>query len=439
MRLYQLIPQSEILESYSKKTHSPGLQRLPISSQDSEQEKHDLSNNILSAEMKIVTQSAWEMFSHAQSYIKAIDYNFWEYNCVPEKWMTNHSCWNMMARLFFRLSPINFRPSRPAGTYPVLPQSLNALLLAYDTAGDRKSVELLFSRLLKLRSPLTQNFALSQGTRISISLYDDEADVPTPLWTAWFANYLLKGQYSPITQEEKHKLLLSIADYFIYDLQYQDFGEQGIYFFYGHSLKDRIIYNASAIVSSVLLKIGWQYQISKYIELGQRGIKYIVESQNADGSWFYAAPPAPPAIDSFHQAYIMTALQETQLLKPTEKIQHSLDTAIEYYRNTFFKKKGQYVIPKRFDKRFTPKNTWILQNFDGRDLAEAVHFFSSYHYNEEMLSGLLLFLHDYLYDEKKGFFYPEKLLGIRNKIPYLEFQGWYLVALTTFLKKVKEI
>lgn len=395
------------------------------------------SGNISSQKMKTVISLAREMFSHADSYIKSLDYNFWEYNCVPDMWMTNHSRWNMIIRLFFRLSLIDFRPSLPTGSYPILPQSLSALLDAYEIAGDAESIKLLFPRLIRLRSSQTHNFALSQGTRISISLYDDGADVPTPLWTAWFANYLLKEQYAPITEEEKDKLLLAIANYFIDDLQYQDFGQKGIYFFYGHSLKNKIICNASAVISSILLKIGLKYQTARYIELGKRGIEYILESQNKDGSWFYVAPPAHPAIDSFHQAYIMMALEDVQAIEPEERLQDCLDAATEYYCNTFFKRKGKYIIPKRFDRRFMPRNTWLLQNFDGRDLAEAIRFFSSYRYDEEMLEGLLFFLHDCLYDKKKGFFYPEKLLGIRNKIPYLEFQGWYLAALSTFLRKVQ--
>lgn len=45
-----------------------------------------------------------------------------------------------------------------------------------------------------------------------------------------------------------------------------------------------------------------------FVELGQRGLKYICRKQNVDGSWFYAGSPERPTIDCFHQSYILQAI-----------------------------------------------------------------------------------------------------------------------------------
>lgn len=90
---------------------------------------------------------------------------------------------------------------------------------------------------------------MKQGIRIAINLYENSADDPTPLNTIWFGQFLLEEHSKVIEESERKELLYSIVAYLTEELGYVDYGEQGIYFYYGPTLKKEI-YNASAIISA---------------------------------------------------------------------------------------------------------------------------------------------------------------------------------------------
>ncbi len=100
--------------------------------------------------------------------------------------------------------------------------------------------------------------------------------------------------------------------------------------------------------------------------------------------------------------------------------------------------RGDLIIPIRYDKRYLPRNTWLFQSVDGRDIAEALVFFSKYSYDETMINGLLSYLHKEFYDKKTGAFASEILIWGKNKIPYIEFQAWFLYSLETVSSYIKK-
>jgi hypothetical protein len=370
------------------------------------------------------------MVTGLEKYLKSINYDYFEYNYVPD-WLfgKNHSL-NVFFRLFFRLSIINFRKKQKS--YPAMPQSLVSMLKAYNVSGNKNVLLLLLPRLLSLKSPKTNNFALSQGIRIAVNLYENDSLDPTPLNTLWFGEFVLEENLGIFNDSDRKEMLLSIGDYLINELGFIDYADKGIYFFYGPTLKKEI-YNASAITSSFLLDIGHKYNIEQYNSLGELGVKYILNKQNYDGSWFYADIEKGKSIDNFHQSYILQALA-----KAKKYLSFSIDENYEkgklYYKNRLFRYKNQYIIPLRYDRRYLPRNTWLLQKLDGRDLVEALVFFSKYEYQKEMVDGLINYTYDIMYDKKKGCFASEILIYGKNRIPYLEFQGWYLYALKTVAK-----
>ncbi|MDE6497055.1 MAG: hypothetical protein K2L21_00140 [Muribaculaceae bacterium] len=250
------------------------------------------------------------MIGAAERWLEAHDYHYIECNYVPPRIFTRNRKLNMLIRTAFRLLPFNLRSKKDIGRSPYTPHEAVASLAACGAGGDTKTGAQLTRRVMEqLQSPLTRNFALRQGIRISISLYEDSGDDPTPLNTVFFGDYLLR--YGALDEEDRREVLMAICRYLTQELGYEDHGEDGIYFFYGHHLKD-VIYNASAIISSFLIRTGTTYGIDKYVELGKRGISYIIKNQNPDGSWYYYGPPHRKAIDGFHQSYILKALMDVK-------------------------------------------------------------------------------------------------------------------------------
>ena len=364
-------------------------------------------------------------------WLESQDYNYIECNHVPEHLFTHNRRVNTLLRTFFRLCPVNMRRMRrpQSGLYPLTPQSNVAMLRACMLTGDTAAADKLLRRLLELRSPKTRNFALRQGIRIAISIYENSADDPSPLNTAWFGHLLLDMPPASLAEDELASLLGSIARYFVSESGYDDHGRRGVYFRYGPTVQKEI-YNASAVISAFLLKFGTRFGDELCMSLGQRGIGYICNVQNPDGSWFYAEGAAP-AVDNFHQSYILQALCESQPLLPFD-IGQNIRRGTEYYRGLFVTD-GDCLRPLRYDRRYTPRNTWLLQHVDGRDVAEAIILFSKYRPEEATAARLVNYAYDKLFNRRRGYMYPEILLYGKNRIPYIEFQGWYLCAFTTFV------
>lgn len=369
-----------------------------------------------------------KMIEGVEAWLQSQNYNYIECNHVPVHLFKNNARYNVLLRTFFRLCPYNLRYlKRPkSGLFPLTPQCLVAMLKAFAISNNKEVIRLLYQRTLSLRSPKTKNFSLRQGIKIAISLYENSADDPTPLNTVWFGEFLLDEHSGVINDTEKKELLQSIATYLIEELGYVDHNEQGIYFYYGPTLKKEV-YNASAIISSFLVKVGIKYEKDLYIQLGQRGLQYICNKQNKDGSWFYAGSPERPTIDCFHQSYILQAIcsVKSYLSFDTSTI---IENGISFYK-TLFHEKGGKIHPSRYDKRYTPYNTWLFVKVDGRDVAEALIFFTLYTSEKEMVNKLIFYTYDNFFDKKKGYMSPELFIYGRNRIPYIEFQAWFLYAL----------
>ena len=368
-----------------------------------------------------------EMISSIKSWLVKHDYNYIECNDVPTCLYVENQKINVLIRTFFRLCPINVRNMKlkEGQLFPITPQANVALLKAYSIEKDINVLEKIYDRVLSLQSPKVDNFALKQGIKIAISLYEDSEDDPTPLNTVWFGQFLLEDESGIVAEQERREILISIAKYLINELGYIDYGENGIYFRYGHHIK-REVFNASAIISSFLIELGMKYKINEYTQMGKRGIIYICNKQNEEGSWFYAAKPERATIDCFHQAYILQALCKVQDFLDFE-IKNVISKGVKFYLS-LFENKGEYLIPKRYDKRYMPHNTWLFVKTDGRDIAEALIFFSKFYPRPDLVSKLLSYSYDCFFNKKKGYMYPERFIYGMNRIPYIEFQAWFLYA-----------
>lgn len=91
------------------------------------------------------------------------------------------------------------------------------------------------------------------------------------------------------------------------------------------------------------------------------------------------------------------------------------------------KEKG-WIRPMRYDKRYIPHNTWLFVKVDGRDISEALIFFTKYYVDKEFVEKLIKYTYYEFYNKKKGYMIPEYFIYGKNRIPYIEFQAWFLYA-----------
>jgi hypothetical protein len=118
--------------------------------------------------------------------------------------------------------------------------------------------------------------------------------------TAWAGAAFLE-RYAEAKEAEFLKGAARAAAYFLHRHP-RDVSEQGVYFYYVSQMRKRV-FNASAEMSAFLAEYGVLSGDREALDLGGRGIQFVVNQQNADGSWFYGEGLSGRYIDNFHTAY----------------------------------------------------------------------------------------------------------------------------------------
>jgi hypothetical protein len=247
---------------------------------------------------------------------------------------------------------------------------------------------------------------------------------------------LLEDINDNIPVDQKRDLLNSISNYIITELGYKDYGPKGLYFYYGPTVQKEI-YNASAIMSSFLIRTGEYLKDNRIIMYGEKGLLYILSKQNEDGSWFSNEDNEKSYIDNFHSLFIVNALLDCKNFTKIS-LSETINKAIIYIENKFLIVRNDRLIIRHFDIRFLPKNSSVIQKVDARDIASAIILYSKHNYSEDRLILLIKFLFQYFYKKDDGYFYCEKTWFWTNKIPYIEIQAWVIYSLSILVYKCNE-
>jgi len=107
------------------------------------------------------------------------------------------------------------------------------------------------------------------------------------------------------------------------------------------------VINAAAYRAFLLTSASIDFGDEQYWKIAERNLNFVLESQNADGSWFYSIDGVRDFVDHFHTCFVLKALAKIDQLKPSEKCQRAIDKGIEYYLGNLLDEKG---LPKPFSK-----------------------------------------------------------------------------------------
>ncbi len=87
--------------------------------------------------------------------------------------------------------------------------------------------------------------------------------------------------------------------------------------------------------------------IEDYWKIAERNLNFILESQNADGSWFYAMDGVGTYATTTRTCYVMKAIAKIYALTGYEPCKEALSKGIKYYLKNLFDEDG---LPKPFSK-----------------------------------------------------------------------------------------
>ena len=107
------------------------------------------------------------------------------------------------------------------------------------------------------------------------------------------------------------------------------------------------IVNASAYRAFLLTKAAEDFSEEKYRKQAERNMHFVLESQNADGSWYYAMDGKRSFVDHFHTCFVMKGLAKIERLTGDPHCTKAIERGVEYYVKYLFDEAG---LPKPFSK-----------------------------------------------------------------------------------------
>jgi hypothetical protein len=107
------------------------------------------------------------------------------------------------------------------------------------------------------------------------------------------------------------------------------------------------VVNANAYRAFLLTTAAIDFSEKSYLEVARRNLAFVIESQNPDGSWYYAVDGKRDFIDHFHTCFILKGLAKIERLTGDSACRAAIDRGVAYYVSNLFDEAGS---PKPFSR-----------------------------------------------------------------------------------------
>jgi hypothetical protein len=107
------------------------------------------------------------------------------------------------------------------------------------------------------------------------------------------------------------------------------------------------VINASAYRAFLLTKAGIELSEPRYLEVAERNLNFVLNSQNANGSWYYSIDGERDFIDHFHTCFVLKALTKIEQLTGSTQCRNAIELGVGYYIKNLFDLNG---LPLPFSK-----------------------------------------------------------------------------------------
>ena len=107
------------------------------------------------------------------------------------------------------------------------------------------------------------------------------------------------------------------------------------------------VINASAYRAFLLTHAGITFGDEQYSRVAERNLNFVLESQNSDGSWYYATDGERDFVDHFHTCFVLKALSKIENLTGNPQVTKAIEKGVAYYVANLFDDQ----FPKPFSRR----------------------------------------------------------------------------------------
>jgi len=105
------------------------------------------------------------------------------------------------------------------------------------------------------------------------------------------------------------------------------------------------VVNASAYRACLLTKAAVDFSDPQYAGPAERNLAYVLQSQNRDGSWYYAMDGQRDFVDHFHTCFVLKALATIETLTGDRRCTEAIERGVRYYVDHLFDDRG---LPRPF-------------------------------------------------------------------------------------------
>jgi len=102
----------------------------------------------------------------------------------------------------------------------------------------------------------------------------------------------------------------------------------------------RGVVNANAYRAFLLLQAAHDFSDERYAKIAARNLNFVLESQNPDGSWYYARDGRSDFVDHFHTCFVLKALAKIQQLATGVPCEAAIERGVAYYARSLFDAQG---------------------------------------------------------------------------------------------------
>ena len=96
------------------------------------------------------------------------------------------------------------------------------------------------------------------------------------------------------------------------------------------------VINASAYRASLLMRAAVDFSESEYSETAVRNMNFVLDAQNADGSWYYSTDGQRDFVDHFHTCFVLKALAKVETLTGESRCTDAIERGVGYYVRHLF-------------------------------------------------------------------------------------------------------
>jgi hypothetical protein len=105
------------------------------------------------------------------------------------------------------------------------------------------------------------------------------------------------------------------------------------------------VVNASAYRACLLTKAAFDFSEARYTPVAEGNLRFVLSSQNADGSWYYAMDGQRDFVDHFHTCFVLKALATIETLTGDRHCTEAIERGVRYYVKHLFDVDG---LPRPF-------------------------------------------------------------------------------------------